>query len=480
MNSFIPDKGFRLSDFTECEQNLKELGVVIPQDTRITSDLITENKSITLGDFLISSSTSNPRLYTTDNPHVFGRAPLPYTPALAWFEGHGGLAFQMSQVVELSRLQNIKQLSLLSPPVHQNILMSTTDFHHTRFLHTYDVYAIGMLCAHNVGVHGKDLLALRIALIIHDLFTPACGDLMKFVDHALYDEDALLTQLLNNPDYVRMCRDLGVEPEEPIRICQEKKGVLCAIRDFADTIAYTARDLSVFAGFWGDCPYDWYEHPEDQLLLERIWKLQSDRLFTLWEDVRANENGELVFADAQKLHQFLYVRACLFRILYYNRQTRNIEYLLGIRLVKMLLGENFLNHGQFSGSKLGDVDIWWKVYQRTGYNPGYLHNGALGQTFEFHSLQTARDFVAKTTDDKTCGLIYQWPSATKSKVGYWKVMKDGLEMPWSKAYPEQASEIEETMTLHKGFFVAIFHRRYMHQIKDAYWHKLKQLEQSVL
>lgn len=484
------DRRFRLGDFYECEGILSHvLAKVVPPETRITQELIGQYGAIALpGGVVIGSFRTNSNFYHTQSSAILGRSNLPYSE-LMWLEGVDSIPHQLCWVVGLARLNLIKQLSLLHFPVTQGMSISSGDFCHTRFLHTGDVVATGMLCAHNAAAAGKlklsrkDLIALCIALGIHDLFTPACGDMMKFIDPKRYDEDAQLTQLLESNPYVDMCDQLEIDPKEPVRICQEKKGVLCKIRDFADTLAYTARDLSMFLGcpaLREGAPDEWYEGAEDQMLFEKVWRLQKTVQLTPWEDMYANEDGDLVFTDHQKLHDFLYIRACMFRLLYYNRQTRNIEYLLGIRLVRMLIEEGVLNHDLFLNSNVEDGTIWDKVRGTTGYNPGFLNNGQLGMTHLFHSLDTAKEFVAQEGNDQICGLIYQWPSATKSKVGFWKVIKDGEEVFYNEAYPEDAAGIEKIMTLHKDYFVVLFRREHLHQIRPGYWAKLKQLENCVL
>lgn len=476
---------FEIEEVHRCKKGLKKIASEIKRG-RITAKKIRKLGVIRLGTMLVGSGNFG-SLYTTDHPSVMARCWLPYTGGLIWLEGDHGLEHQQSWVVDLHRLQSIKQLSLLCFPVKQGSNQHSIDFRHTRFMHTYDVISIGLLCAHNTKVAGNDLLALTIALAIHDAFTPSCGDLMKFVNYEKYDEDEQLSTLMNHKPYLKMCEELGIKPEEPIRICQEKNGLLCQIRDFADTLAYTARDLSMFLEFFGMCPPpecgEHYEDPEDQLLLEEVYKYRQDNgdFALLWEDVETDSEGNLVFTDAERLHTFLRVRAIMFRILYYNRQTRNIEYLLGIRMVKLLLEENILGHNQFIGELSDENAIWWKIFETTGYNPSYLHNGALGMTYEFTSLELARRYVQKESNDQKCGLIYQWPSATKSKVNYWKVKcTDGRILPWGEAYPEQAAEIEKIMWQHHGWFVSIIHREHLHEIHPKYWDKLKQLEQSAL
>lgn len=484
------DKLFDLAAFIGCLEDLREMFPNdVTADTHLTAELIHSHGAVRLGTMLVGSDTKA-GLYTTDDDRVLARAPLPYTRGLMWLEGNEGLEHQHSWVVGLHRLQRIKQLSLLAFPVRQGQSTFALDFNHTRFMHTYDVITHGLLCAHNAQVVGKSLSALTIALVIHDLFTAACGDLMKFVNYKLFDEDARLSTLLSHKPYVDMCEKLGVDPKEPLCICQQKEGTLCQIRDFADTIAYTARDLSVFLGFFGRKLISedlyLYEKPEDQLLFEELLEFRDDAsdFALLWEDLITDEHGNLVFTNSERLEKFLRVRAILFRVLYYNRQTRNVEYLLGIRLVKILLEEGVLHYNLFQGEKSDEGSIWWKVFETTGYNPSFMHDGQVGMTCEFDSFDSAKRYVESVTSGaaskNTCGLIYKWPSQTKSKVNYWRVTTPSGVKLWGEAFPEKAAGIESIMRLGDVYHVAVIKRKNLRHINQQYWLKLKGLELSVL
>ncbi len=424
--------------------------------------------------------------FTTGDDWFLARAFLPYTNGLFWLEGTFGIAHQLGWVVELQRLMRIKQLSLLCFPVRQGEPSCSIDFHHTRFLHTYDVIVHGLLCAHNAGIKGKDLIALEIALAIHDLFTPACGDLMKFVDFKRFDEDARLTKLLDHEPYVTMCAHFEIDPKEPIRICQERNCALSRIRDFADTLAYTARDLSALMGYFESgtamTQTQIYENPEDQALLQELLRYRHDKsdFALLFEGIELDERGNLVFKSADRLKTFLRIRAILFRILYYNRQTRNVEYLLGIRLVKMLLGKGILTLEVFEGPNSDDGSIWSGIYKETGYNPSFMHNGAIGKTTSFETQELAEAHVKKFASDTVCGLIYKWPSQTRSKVNYWYVKTaDGPKL-WCDQFPNAAEEINRIIQPTGKYHVALINKVELPHMKEKYWQELKRFELVLL
>lgn len=474
---------FRLTDYENLLRGLPSIANPVDSRVRISSQSIHSSGAVIAGDFVVGSYKTRPGLYTTDSDLILSRSNLPYSGGLYSMEGWDSIFHQLCAVVGLGRLQNIAQLSLLGYPVTGGESVSSMTFGHNRFIHTCDVYTIGMLMAHNCGVSGKDKIALAIALAIHDLFTPAGGDLLKFVDYERFDEDARLSDLLNEVNFVKMCQQLGVEAEEVIRICQEKDGLLCSIRDCADTLAYTARDLSMLISpLWDKCP-TWYDNKEEQILFMRLWVLSRDEsLLSIWEDVRANSKGQLVFSKPERLQKFLFVRACMFRLLYYNKQTRNAEYLLGIRIIKILLVDGKIKLEDFEGDRGIDSMIWFsKILSEVGYNPGYMHDGSLAVTHEFHSLENARIFVQDNVDPTTCGLIYTWPSQTKSKVSYWRI-EDGSEdgVPWGEAFPEEAAEIERHMQMHAGYFVIIFKKERLQHMKEEYWLKLKSMQYDIL
>ena len=149
---------FNLKEIEKCIQGLKEISVTLPNNKKITSQIIQSHGAIRLGTMLIGSQT----MYCTDHGDVLSRCHMPYTNGLVWYEGYGGLEHQHGSVVDISRLQNIKQLALLAFPVKQSYNSLTTDFRHTRFLHTYDVIAHGLLCAHNIRAHAPTRITKRI------------------------------------------------------------------------------------------------------------------------------------------------------------------------------------------------------------------------------------------------------------------------------------------------------------------------------
>ena len=474
------DTRFSLESAQSSELQLTELAQNIAKDQRITNTLLNERQAIIIGDFILSRNTN---LYTTHSQTVLARCHLPYTNGVAWFEGSEGIAHQQSWVTGLSRLSNIKQLSLLGYPVGQGLHQFSMEFNHTRLVHTYDVYAIGMIIAHNLGIRGKDFTALRLSLLNHDLFTPACGDLMKFVDRVKYDEDERLSQLLEDDHWIQMCRQLGINANEPIRIAQEKDGVLCTIRDFADTLAYVARDLFMFQGMYPAQLSSWYEEPFDQMLEAELRGIESGPTpFDLWQHVHRGENDNLVFDDSDKLHKFLFARACLFRLLYYHRQTRHVEYIIGIRMMKILLNREILKEEDFFGHWGSDSTVLSKVQEETGYSPSGLHDGTLGKTHAFENIEHARTYIGKIVkhNPNVCGLIYTWPSATKSKVGLWSVYKDGKESPFNVAHPEKAERIEGLMKLQNGCFGALINKKRLLYLKPKYWKLLRELSLDVV
>lgn len=474
------DTRFSLKSAQLSEFQLTTLAQKIAKNQRITSALLNERQAIIIGDFILSKNID---LYTTDDQSVMARCHLPYTNGVAWFEGWDGLAHQQSWVTGLARLHNIKQLSLLGYPVGQGLPQFSMEFHHTRLVHTYDVYTIGMIIAHNLGICEKDFLALRLSLLNHDLFTPACGDLMKFVDRVKYDEDELLTQLLEDEHWIEMCRQLEIDPYEPVRIAQEKDGLLCGIRDFADTLAYVARDLFMFQGMYPAQLSSWYEAPFDQMLEAELRGIESGPTpFDLWQHVHRGENDTLVFDDSDKLYKFLFARACLFRLLYYHRQTRHVEYIIGIRMMKILLSKHILEEEDFFGHYGSDSTVLSKVQEETGYGPSGFHDGTLGETHAFENIEHARTYIGKIAKENpdVCGLIYTWPSATKSKVGLWSVYQNGKEVPFNVAYPEKAERIEGLMKLQNGCFGAIINKNRLPYLKPTYWKLLRKLSLDVV
>jgi hypothetical protein len=417
----------------------------------------------------------------TDDQSVLGRAYLPYHDGIFWLEADENLARGVQYALDLCRLFNVRQLSLLGYPVCQARRQMGHDFTHNRHIHTSDVYAIGLLLAHNLGVVGDDLTALRLALLIHDGFTPAGGDAMKFVDKDAFDEDARLSELLDDEAWIELCVRCGVFPELPIRICQEKDGLLAQIRDLADTLAYVSRDLHQLAGFTREKYVPaWHEDDETRRLAAVLGQIASiPNAFTLWESVRRSRDGRsIVVENHRRLETFLRARALLFRLLYYNRQARNVEYIIGIRLVQELMKDGLItvddcirSRGKCSIDEL----LWHFVEEQTGYNPDHWHRGQRGMTDTFQTLPEAKQNAMRWTTKHHCAIIYRWPSATKTKTSSWLVEKGGVEMPWSEAYPNRSADIESIMHTPTCYWVARIHRDHLSRLRPAWWKRLHEL-----
>ncbi len=483
MNTNIDDR-FSRADLLNAEAAIRRNGIgkdVGPEE-RITRTLI-QRRAVALGDFALDSS---PSAYVTDDDSVLGRCWIPYSGGIAWFESVNGLAHQLGWVLGLIRLREIRQLALLSPAVRQDEghSQSSFGFDHNRLLHTYDVYAIGMIIAHNLGVKGRDFMALRLGLLVHDMFTSACGDLMKFVDRKRYDEDEMLSRLLEDERWTHLCSEVGIDPREPIRIDQEKDGILCSIRDLADTVAYVSRDLHMLYGYHAK-DYSFYEEESDRLLeQELVFIADNPNAFCVWESVRRGKNDTIVIDNHEALHKFLLARALLFKLLYYHRQTRHVEYMLAVRLIKIMMDRGHISPEDFFGERGIDNIIWDKVEEETGFRDGLFHHSANGETHFFRTLEEAQCHVRLSTmgNARLCGLIYAWPSATKSKTGNWNVSVGGKEMPWSEAYPDKARRVEDIMRMEKGYHVAILNRESYgpRKIKPGYWSALRDQGETVV
>jgi len=243
-----------------------------------------------------------------------------------------GLANAAEQTFNLRRLGRIRQLGFLQSPWIRHferirMPLSVT----TRFLHCNDVFAIASLIGHNLGLSKHRLATLQVAALVHDVGTPAGGDSVKIVDLAAMDEDANFPSLLARYDWEPMRKRFGLRTDELVATVQNQ-GILGQALDFADKIAYVARDTHacmhhIEGGARGD---------EQLGLRSLLWHAQKHPYVCgIWDSItRYGDN--IVFTDAGRLLAFLTMRVLLFRELYYHPFSRFGEFLMSRLLVKSL------------------------------------------------------------------------------------------------------------------------------------------------
>lgn len=235
------------------------------------------------------------------------------------------------------RLQYIPQLAKLNDPdVDPSKAILADNFFHTRFLHSLDVLALASAIGSNCKLSKQQMLALQIGTLTHDVLTPAGGDTTKLIDREAFDEDAHYHTHLNHPDIQTFCDAHNIDKQAVLETVNGS-GLLSDIRDFADKLAYTARDLEAFIA-----PVEAFPDSADALptrvpLAEFVHQdgKVTHNLLRVWEHMEV-DNGQLVCTHSEDLFNMLNVRALMFKNLYANPRARYNESLINSLLTQYL------------------------------------------------------------------------------------------------------------------------------------------------
>ncbi len=246
-------------------------------------------------------------------------------------------------IFETDRIGDVRQLAALSIPTKSTEYVGMG---HTRLLHHWDgtfiIQAVAILNRLSIQ-HTNELL---VAMFGHDFHTPPWGDEIKAIDRDAFDEEK---NFVFTAHQAAILDDLGVDPDEVIRIVQGEAGWKSDLLSLVDQIVYTARDVAQVI-----CQS--YEHLD---------VLRSD-MFTpsfivgidphvagIWDAIRVDKEGDRIFFDNDqfgRLMRFLNARMAMFRYIYLNPNTRKAFHIVLSVLArylyqtKCLLREEIMTH----------------------------------------------------------------------------------------------------------------------------------------
>jgi len=282
-----------------------------------------------------------------DNLTRYILGPLPYT-GISYYIRDAGLIerLELTRELRFRRLFHVKQLAFLRDyrgyKMGRPIPMSVSPYHHSRGVHSLDVYAIMQLIIWN----NRDRLTeeekntLLQAALEHDLKTPANGDPTMAIDPANLSEEVCFAEFLDEPAFIELCREYRVNPERLVATVQGRDGLLSTLLDYADKIAYTARDASRFLGF---VPYDEYVQAENPYEVVNRFLCENPLACRVWEHVRVTEDRtSVVCTDARHLNTFLTLRALMHWALYMNPFSRMQEAVFGDVITRTMYEQGVL------------------------------------------------------------------------------------------------------------------------------------------
>lgn len=234
----------------------------------------------------------------------------------------GGIVESAITTLGLRRLDKVRVLATLHDPRAALNGGKPADwrFPHSRFLHVCDAAAILNRVGLNNNLSSKLLRHGKLAAISHDALTPAHGDAVKLIDPRAFDEDANIGKLFTKPEIKEWLKRQGIELDLVIRTVQGQ-GLLGALLDWADKIAYLSRDLFYYITRFDLRGIEGHEAN----FLETV-KAVSELAFgfNVWESLRVL-NDQVYGMNPEQVYAFLKLRALAIRQIYRDPWTRFME-----------------------------------------------------------------------------------------------------------------------------------------------------------
>ncbi len=364
----------------------------------------------------------------------------------------GGVCTESIRACALYRLGHIRPLGNLHDPAvfEEGFVAMGQRFNHSRYLHVNDVSALVTLMGLNNGIEHRLLKHLRVAALIHDALTPAHGDGTKAIDPALFDEDAFVATLLVGPNWEALKKKHGLSKTLLVDIVQHRH-VLGVMLDYADRIAYVARDVDAYLLRYGK--YTRVNATREYRMLSEIVR-RNPSVCSLWDTIRLDEHGAVYCDDPVKLEQFLTVRILMFRGLYYNPHARFMEYFVSHAITSVLYEKGIVSHEELL--RMGDMELDGIIGRALG-DPYVM--GMSGDFGEAHlkRFATCEEAAAFESCLKKNGisitLLDDVDRKIRSGTGYRVRNARGTIAPFRELCPHQAAALERLCVIPNPFAV---------------------------
>lgn len=203
--------------------------------------------------------------------------------------------------------------------------------HHNRLMHSLDTAVNTEIIMRNNRFPEEKIQKAVLAALLHDIATPAFGDLtMKFFPQ-LKEETGFSKYMAYYPEksaYIQQHWNISVDQ---LQSWIKNEDLIGKIIDITDRLAYTARDAYMSVG------------PEESLnvsddshgkKIQKIIKKDPRLADIIMEISLTQDNGEykIVFENTKRLEDLLSVRAHMHNLIYLNPYLRSREEYFGLML----------------------------------------------------------------------------------------------------------------------------------------------------
>jgi hypothetical protein len=360
-----------------------------------------------------------------------------------------GLCAQTVRACGLDRLRHIRQLAYIHLPIRRvapSLDYAAPVFSHSRFTHSFDVMAIARLIGERIGLSEQDMTTLTVAALTHDAFTIAGGDSIKDIHPAEFDEEAAYPRLFRRSEWPSFERTFRLDRDELVSIVHNK-GVLGQVLDWADKIAYIARDLAEYHELLA---------PTSPQIIERYPELSIDAnrppLCAIWKSLERVDDT-IVCRDPDALAEFLRIRACMFHRMYRGERTQFMR-AFAVHTVK-----NLLQYGDLASSELFDLtdpELNVRILQKTNvFCNGPFTTRSFGQPFVYlcNEMQEAESIKQRERKHHPVGRAIICPDQKIDPRLDMPVIALGKVQPFEHARPQEAARIRSVLEYRAPFLI---------------------------
>lgn len=366
---------------------------------------------------------------------------FPYT-GISYAVKSGGFTEEVAQVFDLFRLMDIRQLGYLHDPIVRAVEAPALgmSFHHSRFSHILDVYAISSLITINNGLPRHQRRLMRVAALAHDARIPAGGDTIKMVDPQAFNEEIHFPELLEGERWENLKIKYHL-PEKDLIDAVQGRGVLGEVLDLADKIAYVSRDADLFISRYS--PRGPVGRRDEYVAVKKL-VLGRPLICGLWDAIRV-EGRQVVVQSPERLIDFLLLRAYLFRGLYYHPGARFFEAMVAKVIVQYLYDTGALTREQLIA--MTDADLDRLIGEMVGQPYSWAVMGGDAAVLDprvevFGCVEEAKRREAELVASGIAFTLVEVFSKPSNGGTEFLVKRDGNILPLVEAFPEEASRIE--------------------------------------
>src|SRR6185369_16395731 len=281
----------------------------------------------------------------------------------------------------LEKQQKKRQLTwieaLIRPPTFENPL-------DTRWDHTLQVTALTeAILRQNKGEKGaewdKKIKTGVVAAWVHDIATPAFGDVSMKVEPDKLDEEANWEKVIGEEGYAFFDRH-GLDPAE-ITTTIVNGGILGEVLDIADRIAYTTSDIYRFQhGVGQDVRVG-----RGAALLD--YAAEHPDVGDIYKDVRV-QGDQVYFENPERLAAFLKMRALLRRDFVEHPETQGRDIAIGNLIRRYLEQPGGLTLDRLR--EMGDIDLFHFFADRNQAAQRHVINESHPDEGDYYRAESSR------------------------------------------------------------------------------------------